>query len=50
MLQGKKSRHRFFVSKDGRYFIKTISAGKAKRLRKVQAALDFQMIPNPMLA
>ncbi len=53
VLQGKKSRHRFFVSKDGRYFIKTISAGKARRLRKVRTrdvGLDLQMKPNSVLA
>jgi len=34
-FQGSKSRQKFFISKDGRYFIKTIPMAEARKLRKV---------------
>jgi hypothetical protein len=40
-LQGSKSGELFFVSKDGRYFIKTISAAEARKLIKVWCILSI---------
>jgi hypothetical protein len=49
-VQGSKSKQKFFISKDGRYFIKTITKSEAKKLIKVRKLLCPMNLPKCFFA